>query len=355
VMAPYSLGDAITVCRALAAKRELRESKFVVYQDRPGAGGKQPEIFKRFYWWEEECVARVQEHFGVRIVKKSFEHLGASAKSVPDELARKEWDRFRDEVPVPGLGERPIFSALKLYKTVRDDIDAEGAVVAAGINCLNESAFSDTTPCLAWDLLYSERGLIWGCEADLLSMLTKFMMHKSLRAPVLMTNLYPFLMGQAALQHERIPAFPDVDEPANYVLGAHCGYLGVLPRKMASQWSLRPKALAIVDDNANVIDARLPVGDLMLSKLGPDIQTLYLVQGELMGYAQWPGSDCRNGALIRVPDGPLLMERLPSHHSVLVSGRHLIGARLVADVFGLTAEVLGERATNLASPERGPR
>ena len=103
-------------------------------------------------------------------------------------------------------------------------------MLAAGINCLNESAFSNTTPCLAWSLLYQERDLIWGCEGDTVSMLTKFILHRSLRVPIVMTNLYPFLMGQAALEHERIPAFPEVDEPDDYVLAAHCGYLGVVPQ-----------------------------------------------------------------------------------------------------------------------------
>lgn len=341
LMAPYSISGAVTACRALAARRALREGKFVVYQDRPGEGGAQPEIFKRFYWWEDECATRMHDKFGVRVVKKSFAALGARAKDRPDEMAATEWERLREVVPLADVGRRPLLSALKLYQAVRDDIEAEGGALAAGINCLNESAYSDTTPCLAWDLLYAEKGLIWGCEADLVTMLTKFIVHRSLGAPVVMTNLYPFLMGGAALQHERIPAFPEVDEPDSYVLGAHCGYLGVLPRKMASEWQLRPKALAIVDDNATAIDAQLPVGDLTLAKLGPGLDVLYLVEGTLTGYAQWAGSDCRNGALIKVPDGHALMDGLPSHHSLLVAGHHLPGFRLVADVFGLHLELLG--------------
>ena len=57
------------------------------------------------------------------------------------------------------------------------------------------------TPCLAWNMLYEERRLIWGCEADILSMITKYILHNSLDMPIMMTNLYPFLMGQAALAH----------------------------------------------------------------------------------------------------------------------------------------------------------
>ena len=210
-----------------------------------------------------------------------------------------------------------------------------------GINCLNESACSDTTPCLAWDLLYTERDMIWGCEADTVSMLTKFIVHRCLRVPVMMTNLYPFLMGQAALQHERIPAFPELDDPADHILAAHCGYLGVLPRRFAVEWKLRPRALAIVDENATAIDARLPTGALTLVKLGPTFKTLSVVEGELTGYAGFPGSDCLNGAVIKVPNGPALMDRLPSHHSVLFCGHDSEGLGLIGRILGLEVETIG--------------
>ena len=337
-IAPYSLAGAATVCRALVAKRELSGGKFLVYQDRPGEGGFQPSIFKRFYWWEDECAERMRDVFGLTIVKRSFEELGRRAQELPDDVAREEWERWRERVPLGDVGERATLSALKLYRAVRDDLDAEGGVLAAGINCLNESAFSDTTPCLAWNLLYQERDLIWGCEGDTVSMLTKLVLHRSLRTPVIMSNLYPFLMGQTALKHERIPAFPEVDEPDNYVLAAHCGYLGVVPQPFATDWKLRGKVLAIVDDNATAIDARLPVGDLTLAKLDPTLRTLVVVEGRLTGYAGYPGSDCLNGAVIRVPDGHVLMERLPSHHSLLTVGHDRPGLELLGRVFGLTIE-----------------
>ena len=337
-IAPYSLAGAATVCRALVAKRELRGGKFLVYQDRPGEGGFQPSIFKRFYWWEDECAERMRDVFGLTIVKRSFEELGRRAQELPDDVAREEWERWRERVPLGDVGERATLSALKLYRAVRDDLDAEGGVLAAGINCLNESGFSDTTPCLAWNLLYQERDLIWGCEGDTVSMLTKLVLHRSLRTPVIMSNLYPFLMGQTALKHERIPAFPEVDEPDNYVLAAHCGYLGVVPQPFATDWKLRGKVLAIVDDNATAIDARLPVGDLTLAKLDPTLRTLVVVEGRLTGYTGYPGSDCLNGAVIRVPDGHVLMERLPSHHSLLTVGHDRPGLELLGRVFGLTIE-----------------
>jgi hypothetical protein len=339
-IAPCSLAGATTVCRALVARRQLRQGKFLVYQDRPGEGGFQPSIFKRFYWWEDECSERMRDVFGLTIVKRSFRELGERAQHIPDDVARAEWERWRERVPLGDVSERATLSALKLYRAVCDEVEAEDGVLAAGINCLNESAFSDTTPCLAWNLLYQERDLIWGCEGDTVSMLTKFIVHRSLRAPIMMSNLYPFLMGQTALKHERIPAFPEVDEPANYVLAAHCGYLGVVPQPFATDWKLRGKVLAIVDQNATAIDARLPVGDLTLAKLDSTLRTLVVAEGELTGYAGYPGSDCLNGALIRVPDGHGLMERLPSHHSLLTVGHDLPGLTLLGQVFGLQIDRL---------------
>jgi hypothetical protein len=165
VMAPYSLDQAFTACRALAAKRELSRGTFVVYQDRPGGPSSvAPDIPRRFYWWQDECVERIQAKFGLKVVKKSFEELGRRAKAVPTAEVNQEWDRVQAKVPLAGVGEPAKVNALKLYRAVRDDLDAGDAPLAAGINCLNESSFSDTTPCLAWDLLYEERNLSGGAR-----------------------------------------------------------------------------------------------------------------------------------------------------------------------------------------------
>ncbi len=333
---PYQLSQARSVCRALGVQRELRETKFLVYQDDPGEGF-QASIFKRFYWWEEECTERLADKFGVTIVRRSFRELGARARAIPDALADETWTR--KELPTSGLAPSAVRSAMKLYLAVQDDLDADPQIRAAGINCLNESHFCDTTPCLAWNLLYEERGLIWGCEADTLSMVTKYLLHKSLRAPIMMTNLYPFLLGQAATKHERIESFPDVpSEPENHVLVAHCGYMGVIPTSFATHWTLRKKVLAIVDENASAIDARLPEGPVTLAKLHPSMDQMSVAEGALTGYAHFPNSDCLNGGVIRVRDGHRLMSHLASHHYLLLVGHHLVDIRFLGQVLGLSIE-----------------
>jgi hypothetical protein len=336
-IAPYDLAQARRVCAALQVRRELAGGKFVVYQDDPGEGMQAP-IFKRFYWWEDECSQRIRDRFGLTIEKRSFRELGARAKAIADADAERAWKEKQQ--PVSGCAGRSVTSAMKMYLALRDDLDADPAIRGMGINCLNESAFSDTTPCLAWSLLHDERGLIWGCEADTVAMLTKHILRRSIGAPVIMTNLYPFLMGQAALKHERIAAFPPVADPENHILVAHCGYVGVIPRSMATSWTLKPKVLAIVDDNATAIDARLPEGPITMAKLLPTFQTLVATAAELTGYVGYPGSDCLNGGVIRVRDGRRMMERLPSHHALVMVGDHTADLRMIGNVFGLAVEDL---------------
>jgi hypothetical protein len=336
-IAPYSVDQARKVCRALAVKRQLAESKFLVYQDNPGEGF-QAEIFKRFYWWEDECSRRIKDKFGVGIVKKSFRELGQQAREIPDDEAEEALKTRR--FPTSSLTSRSLLSAAKLYVAVKRELDRDPSIRSVGINCLNESHFSDTTPCLAWNLLYEERRLIWGCEADTMSMLTMYILHNSLDVPIMMTNLYPFVVGQAALKHERIPNFPDKEAPENCVLVAHCGYLGVLPQSFATEWTLRPKVLAIVDDNATAIDARLPLGDMTLAKLDPRLERMTVLEGKLEDYAQYPESHCRNGAVLRVRDGHKLMDRLVSHHYLLMTGHNRVETEMIAKVFGLEVEAI---------------
>lgn len=275
VLAPYNLDHTKKICNIIGLKKKLRRSKFIVYQDNPGEGF-QAEIFKRFYWWEQECIDSLTSKFGFSLIKKSFRELAGSAKSISDDSALREWKAIKDRIPTINLTDQSILSSIKLYMTLRQELDNDPAIVSMGINCLNESSYSDTTPCLSWNLLFEDRRITWGCEADLVSMVTEYLVHKCLSVPFMMTNLYPFLMGMAALKHEKIKGFPEVmDHPENHILMAHCGYLGVVPQSFSTEWRLNEKVLAIVDNNANAIDARLPVGPVTLVKLPPPHSTGY--------------------------------------------------------------------------------
>jgi len=206
---------------------------------------------------------------------------------------------------------------------------------------MKESMYSDTTPCLAWNFLYEDQHMVCVCEADLVSMLTKVLIDKTIGVPFMMTNLYPFQMGNAALKHEHIPHFPEVEgAPENYILAAHCGYLGVVPQSFSTEWKVQPKVLAIVDDNAHALDARLPEGEITLVKLMPPFDRWSIVEGDLPKYAQFADSHCLNGAVIQVPDGKKLVDDLVSHHYIITTGHNLNELEMVSKVFDLETVTL---------------
>jgi hypothetical protein len=337
VIGPTSLEKTKQVCRAFALKRQLKKSKLLVFQDNPASGGgNQDEIFKRFYWWEPECVAALEEKYGITVLKKSFKKLGEEARAIPDESAQSVWNERKAKTPVGNITNRAILSAVKIYMAVKAELDQDPDIIAVGINCLNESMFSETTPCLAWNFLYEDQRMVWGCEADMVSMITKVLVGKTLEVPFMMTNLYPFQMGNAALKHEHIPNFPEVEgAPENYILAAHCGYLGVVPQSFSTEWILEEKVLAIVDDNAHALNARLPEGDITLVKLMPPFDRWSVVEADLPKYAQFANSHCLNGAVIRVPNGKRLVDDLVSHHYIITTGHNLNGLEMVSKVFDL--------------------
>jgi len=339
VFSPYSLELTKIICKSLALKRDLKKTKFLVFQDTPGVGGMQGEIFRRFYWWEDRFTELLNRKFGVSLIKKSFKELGAQAKEISDK-AVKEVIKNRD-INTEGLTDKALNSAVKIYIKIKEELDKDEDIKGVGINCLNESFYSDSTPCLAWSLLYEDKKMIWSCEADTSALMSMYMMNSVLDAKIMMSNIYPFLMGMAALKHERIDKFPEVKEdPQNYALIVHCGYFGVVPKPFCTSWTIRPKVLAIVDDNAIAMDARFPEGDLTISKLDPTLKELMVIEGNLERYVQYPGSDCRNGALVRVPDGYKMMELFNSHHNCFLVGRHKEGLKNLAKVFGLEIKTI---------------
>lgn len=101
-IAPTSLTECQDICRTLATQEALKHSSMLAYQDDLGSG-MQPDIFKRFYWWEDECVLDMQKAFGLRIERRSFRDLAARAAAVSDTQVEAAWDRLSSLPPIVGL------------------------------------------------------------------------------------------------------------------------------------------------------------------------------------------------------------------------------------------------------------
>lgn len=339
VLAPYNKDQSEVICRSLALRRNMQETTFLIFQDNPGDGF-QPDIFKCFYWWGTECTDLLQKKFGVTIERASLRELGKLEKGITDKEAAAEVATW--EFPMDGmLTEEAKLGAARYYLAVRKVIGERGDIKGIGSNCLNESRFSASTPCIAWNLFYERQRILWACEGDTLSLTTEYLVHHALQSPVMMTNIYPKLMGMAALKHEHIPSFPEIlDEPENHVLLAHCGYFGLAPQSFCSSWEARPPVLGIVDERAHVLDTRYPVGAVTMVKLDASMERILIIEGDVKGYVQYPGSDCRNGAIVKVPDGHALMQNIYSHHQILIPGHQAVRLEFLAEVFGLTVERL---------------
>ena len=316
---PYNPDQAKLFCRMLSTKRKMSQSKFLIFQDNPGEGF-QPSIFKSFYWWEDECTEGIKDKFGISIERRSLKDLGQKALKYSDADAKKIWKRW-DYPGSGGFTETMALNGVKLYMALENEIDSD-SIIGMGTNCLNESQSCQSTPCLAWDKLLEERGMLWACEGDTVSLATKVLLYGSFGRPLMMTNIYPFLMGQAALKHEKIPDFPEVTgNPDNHILLAHCGYFGLLPRSFSSQWILREPVLEIVNENAYMFDARMKEGPVTISKLDASLSKIMSVKANLKGYVQYDDtSDCRNGGVLEVSDGKRFMDKVYSHHIILVEG-----------------------------------
>jgi hypothetical protein len=338
VFSPYNVDLARVVLCAIAARSALRAgAKFLMFQDSPGEG-MQANIFKRFYWWEDECTEKMKAAFGMELIYRSWKEVSDQSRAIPDDEARKvsaDWNVGREDVT-----EEMFLRAVKIYIAVKRVIDEIGGVDGVGSNCLNESFNSDTTPCLAWNMLFERDGVIWACEGDTLTLLSTYILYNALKAPMMMTNIYPFLVGMAALAHEKIDKFPDISDPANHALGVHCGYCGFAPRQFCTRWTMRPPVLEIVNENAHVIDCEFPKGPATLAKIYANFDKLSIIGAEIEGYVQYPNSDCRNGTLIRYNDGEKVMEELCSHHALLIVSDQKAKLAQVARVFGWETAVL---------------
>ncbi len=316
-ISPYNIEQSILICKMIGTKRKMAESKFLIFQDNPGEGF-QPDIFKSFYWWEDQCTQKINNKFGITIERRSLKTLGEKAANISDADAKAVWSKWNYPV-TKDFSERMAFNGAKLYLALKNEIDSEN-IIGMGTNCLNESHYCKSTPCLAWDRFLEERNIIWACEGDTVTLTTKVMLYGSFGKPLMMTNIYPFLMDQAALKHEKIPNFPElIRNPENHILLAHCGYFGLVPRIFSSKWTLAAPVLAIVNENSHVFNARMKEGPVMVSKLNASMDKLMSVKANLKGYIQYDiTSDCRNGGVIEVTNGKTFMDRVYSHHIILI-------------------------------------
>ncbi|MBQ1311445.1 MAG: hypothetical protein IIY55_06300 [Blautia sp.] len=337
VFSPYNVALGKVILRAIGTRNCLKGAKFLMFQDDPGEG-MQAYIFKRFYWWEKECTEQIEKAFGARMIYRSWKEVNEKAAEIDPDTAMAEFAQWN--VSCENISDAQKILAGQLYLAICGTIEELGGVDGIGANCLNESMYSKTTPCLIWNMLFEKYGIIWCCEGDTLTLISTYVLYHSLKAPIMMTNIYPFLVGKAAIHHEKMKEFPVVDEPENHALGVHCGYAGFAPRGFCRNWKMVPKVLEIVNENAYMINCELPAGDMVLAKINPSFDQITVIPGEIEKYVQFPGTDARNASLLHYRNGEKVMEELPSHHQMIISGKQKAAIGQIAKVFGWKLQVI---------------
>jgi len=67
---------------------------------------------------------------------------------------------------------------------------------------------------------------------------------------------------------------------------------------------------------------------------------LSFAEGGLVSFAQYPDSDCRNGAVIRVKNGPAFVRSLASHHYLLTTGHNQSDIQTIGNILDFSVEAL---------------
>jgi len=117
------------------------------------------------------------------------------------------------------------------------------------------------------------------------------------------------------------------------------GYMGLVPRPFAAELTASQEGPC--DRRRECRGRSTPAAHRRrtLAKLLPTMDRLSMTEARLTGYAQFPGSDCLNGGLVRVRDGRKFHgPASASHHYLLVAGHHGVDFAFLGKVFGLTVE-----------------
>ena len=96
----------------------------------------------------------------------------------------------------------------------------------------------------------------------------------------------------------------------------------------------------MVDENATMIDATMPTGPITLVKFQPYLNKISLSEAELTGYIQYEDSDCLNGRIIRVNDGQNFVDKVVSHHYIVMEGHQKSALKMIAGIFDYELEII---------------
>ncbi len=147
-ISPYTLEQTRNICRALAVKRELRESKFWCFRITPAQVSSRR--FSNASTGGKTMYTGQFARFGIRIVRRALRRWLPRQRPSPIPKLKPS-GHVKDRLNL-AVSERDRNSALKIYLQVRRELDADPAIRGSASTASTSQHFSDTTPCLAWNI-----------------------------------------------------------------------------------------------------------------------------------------------------------------------------------------------------------
>lgn len=161
----------------------------------------------------------VKERFGIEIVNYPIEDLieRYRKEEVNGEIDEILKNIKRKAVELKNINETDLRKAIKFYKLIKE-IAIKNNFDAISVECFRIINPLDTTGCLALSLLTSEN-IISGCEGDIPSTITMYIMNKLTQKP-------PFMANIASIERE--------GEKSSDIVLAHC----TVPISLVNTYSL---------------------------------------------------------------------------------------------------------------------
>ena len=234
------------------------------------------------------------QHYGIETVDIDLQRLIEGIKTIPQDEAVKiaqAMVKRAKAVKEPTCAD--MVEAAKAYLTIKK-ICQEERLDAFTIRCFDIVKTCGTTSCLALALLNDE-GIVAGCEGDMQSLMTMFLVKRLCGETAFMANPSQLTDNSSML--------------------AHC----TIPLSMCNETIVRSHFESGI---GVAIQGLLPMEDYTLLKWGgPKLDRYFVVEGKAV---ETPYSEhfCRTQITLDVNLKPYLLQHSIGNHHIIIRGRH---------------------------------
>jgi len=332
--------EGLLVLKALAVKRQLRNSTFVVFGE------------QNFPWNANAVGHLVTEKLGTRISVRPISDIQKRYERIAEKEVREFWETRRARYTEKTVREGELDQGIRTCLAIRSILSEERAL-GFGVNCYGDLLIKGDrdVPCLAQSLL-REEGYIASCDGDFCAMMGMALVSLFLDAPCLMSNLYPVMYVGALMEHFRSSLAPETNKYPkrtwkNLARIGHCGFVGVVSPEMTPSGKVLLKDFGGTyeikrDGRGCGIDGVLRASErITIVELSLDGKTLLVTGGKVRETTRHKGlSHVESTGLLEFDDLGRFIENISREHVVICYGDHRPELVLLAEVLGLDCKLL---------------